>query len=153
MRIFPESNYSIELNNDSISSILKLQDLTLSEKQFVTNWNSQVFIGKVKENEFEIRLSKKLLGEFCILSGKFENKNGVLEIRTGKILKIIFVMITLFILSGIIVAIMQNKLELIFKLVMSIFVLRFVFLELGFRLVSKLAINKLIDIIGIKKIA
>lgn len=153
MRIFPESDYSIELNNDSVLSISKLQDLTLSEKQFVTNWNSQVFIGKVKEKEFEIRLSKKVLGEFCVLSGKFENRNGILEIRTGKILKIIFVMIMLFSLSGIIVATIQNKLELIFNLVISIIVVRFIFLELGFRLVSKIAINKLIEIIGIKKIA
>jgi len=152
MRIFPESDYSIELNNDSILSISKLQDLTLSEKQFVTNWNSQVFIGNVKEREFEIRLSKKIPREFCVLKGRFDNRNGILEIRTGKILKIIFVMIMLFSLSGIIVAIIQNKLELIFNLVISIIVVRFIFLELGFRLVSKIAINKLIKVIGIKKI-
>ena len=151
MKIFPESNYSIELNNDSISAISELKNRTLSREQFVANWDSQTFIGEIKENEFEIKLSKKLFGEFCVLSGKLENKKGILEIRTGKILKIIFMTIILFSLSGIIVAIVQNKLELIFYLLGAIFVLRFIFLELGFRLASKCMLNKLTETIGIKK--
>lgn len=72
MKIFPESNYSIELNTDSISAILELKNRTLSKEQFVTNWKT--FIGEIKENEFEIKLSKKFWGEFCVLKGKFENK-------------------------------------------------------------------------------
>ncbi|MEO8235045.1 MAG: hypothetical protein ABI549_06485 [Flavobacterium sp.] len=152
MKIFPESNYSIELNNDSISTILELKNRTLSKEQFVSNWNSQTFIGKIKDNEFEIKLSKKLLGEFCVLNGKLENKNGILEIRTGKILKTIFVAISLFSLSGIVLAIVQNKFEIIFRLLFTIFGIRFIFIELGFRIISKVAIKKLIEIKGIKKI-
>ena len=153
MKIFPEKDYSIELNNDNKSAILKLKNRTSSKEQFVTNWNSREFIGEIKESEFEIKLSKKLYGEFCILHGKLENKKGTLEIRTGNIFKIIFIVIFIFALSGIITAIIQNKLELIFHLVMTILVMRFVFLELGFRLVSKSGIQKLTEIIGIKKLS
>jgi hypothetical protein len=152
MKIFPESNYSIELNTDSMSAISELKNRTLSKEQFVTNWNNQTFIGKIKENEFEIKLSKKLWGEFCVLRGKLENKKGILEIRTGKIVKIIFVAIILFSLSGIIVAIIQNKLELIFYLLATIFLLRFIFLELGFKFASKCTLNKFTEVIGIKKL-
>lgn len=151
MKIFPESDYSIELNNDSMSAISELKNQTLSKERFVANWNNQTFIGEIKENEFEIKLSKKLLGEFCVLNGKLDSRKGRLKIQTGKIFKIIFVAMALFCLSGIIVAIVQNKLELIFKIVVTILVMRFIFLEFGFRLASKYILNELTEVIGIKK--
>ncbi|WP_432671544.1 hypothetical protein [Flavobacterium sp. SM2513] len=152
MKIFPESDFSIELNNDRISAILELKKHTLSKEQFVANWNKQTFIGEIRENEFEIKFSKKLLGEFCVLNGKLENKKGRLKIRTGIILKIIFLAMVLFCLSGIIVSIIENKLDVIFDMVMTILGMRFIFLELGFRLASKIMLNKLTEVIGIKKI-
>jgi len=81
MKIFPESNYFIELNNDSILAIRELKNRTLSKEQFVTNWNNQIFIGQVKENKFEIKLSKKLLEKFCVLNGKLDNRKGTLKIH------------------------------------------------------------------------
>jgi hypothetical protein len=152
MKIFPEKDYSIELNKDSSLVISELKNQTLSKEQFVTNWNNQSFIGKIETNEFEVKLSKKLIGEFCVLNGKLENGKGKLKIRTGKIIKIIFIAIVLFALSGIITAIFRTDFELIFHLVMTILVMRFIFLELGFRLTSKIVINKLSKIIGIKNI-
>ena len=152
MKIFPEKDYSIELNKDSSLVISELKNQTLSKEQFVTNWNNQSFIGKIEANEFEVKLSKKLIGEFCVLKGKLENGKGTLKIRTGKIIKIIFIAIILFALSGIITAIFRTNFELIFHLVMTILVMRYIFIELGFRLTSKIGINKLSKIIGIKNI-
>jgi hypothetical protein len=151
MKIFPEKEYYIELNKDSSLAISELKNQTLSKEQFVTNWNNQSFIGKVETNEFEVKLSKKLIGEFCVINGKLENGKGTLKIQTGRIIKIIFIAIVLFVISGIITAIVQNELEVIFHLVMTILVMRFIFLELGFRFVSKSGITKLTEIIGIKK--
>ena len=152
MKIFPEKDYSIELNIESSLAISELENQTLSKEQFVSNWNNQAFIGKIGKNEFEVRLSKKLVGEVCVLKGKLENEKGTLKIRTGRIFKIIFIAIVLFALSGIITAIIQNKLKVIFHLVMTILVMRFIFLELGFRVISKSGITKLTEIIGIKKL-
>lgn len=153
MKIFPKSYYSLELDNDSVVAFSKLKKQTLSKGQFVANWNNQTFIGEIKKNEFEIQLSKKLFGEFCILNGKLEDRNGTLEIRTGKIYKIIFVAIVLFVLSGLVVSIIQNKLEFIFQFILTILIMRFVFIELGFRLISKIALKKLTEVIEIKKIS
>lgn len=155
MRIFPQNDYLIELKNDISVVINELENKTLSKEQFVSNWNNQVFIGKIKKNEFEIKLSKKLFGELCVLKGKLENKKGTLEIRTGKIFKIGFLLI---ILSNIIVLITvmnQNKVTIIFYIIMSflsVFSMRFIFLEFGFKYISKKAIIKLTEIIGIKEI-
>ncbi|WP_058105648.1 hypothetical protein [Maribacter dokdonensis] len=152
MKMFPENVYSIELNNDYFVGISELKNQTLSKEQFVTDWNSQTFIGIIEKNEFEVKLSKKLIGEICILKGKLENKKGTLEIRTGRIFKIIFIAILLFALSGIITAIIQKEFEVIFHLIMTVLVMRYIFMELGFRIISKSGINKLTEIIGINKL-
>ena len=150
MTLFPRNDYSIQLDNDIKSNISELKKRTLPKNQFVTNWNNQTFIGEIRENTFEIKLSKKLFGEICILKGKLEKGKGMLEIRTGTIFKIIFIATIIFALSGIVVSIIQNKLEIIFHLVMSIITMRLI-LELGFRFVSKSTLNKLVEIIGVKK--
>lgn len=150
LKIFPKNKYSIELKIDSTSATSKLKNCTLSKEQYVANWNNQLFIGEIKENEFELKLSKKLYGDFCVVDGKLENKKGTLEIQIGKVLKIIFVLVILFIFSGIITALIQNKFEAIFSLVVGIIVLRFIFLELGFRYATKSILQKLTEIIEIK---
>ena len=149
MKIFPEKDFSIELNQNSSLSILELKNETLSEEQYVVNWNSQSFIGKFKKNEFQLKLSKKILGEFCVLNGKLENKKGILKIRTSKRLKIIFTIYILFIICGIITAIIQNDLKTILGLITNILFMRYILLELGFRIASKSGIKKLTEIIGI----
>jgi hypothetical protein len=150
MKIFPEKDYFFELNKDSSIAISELNNQTLSKEQFVTNWNNQSFIGKIENNEFEIKLSKKIIGDFCILKGKLENGKGTLKIRTSRIMKIIFVAIVLFAFSGIITAIIRTEFGVIFQIFITILVMRFIFLELGFRLASKKGISKLTKIIGIK---
>ena len=112
MKIFPEKDYFFELNKDSSIAISELNNQTLSKEQFVTNWNNQSFIGKIENNEFEIKLSKKIIGDFCILKGKLENGKGTLKIRTSRIMKIIFVAIVLFAFSGIITAIIRTEFEI-----------------------------------------
>jgi hypothetical protein len=74
MKIFPEKDYSIELKNNSSLAISELKSQTLSEEQFFTNWDSQAFIGKIEKNEFKVKLSKKLIGEFCVIEGKLDKK-------------------------------------------------------------------------------
>lgn len=150
MKTYPKNKYTIEITNDSTYAISNLKNCTLSKELYVTNWNNQLFIGEIRENEFELKLSKKLYGDFCIVHGKLENKKGTLEIQTGKILKIVFVLIFSFTLSGMIAAMVQHKFELIFKLMMVIVMLRFIFLELGFRYVSNRLLQKLTEVIKIK---
>ena len=151
MKLFPINKYAIELFNDSAFALSNLKNHTLSKEQYVANYNKQDFIGLVQENEFELKLSKKLSGECCVAHGILENKTGTIEIRTSQTFKIIFVAIALFAFSGIAIAIIQNKTESIAPLVISILLLRFVFLELVFHLVSKSILFKLTHHIGIKK--
>ncbi|WP_438425456.1 hypothetical protein [Aquimarina macrocephali] len=149
MKLFPTKYYSIELQNDSSIAMTALKSHTLSNEQFVTDWNHQTFIGKIHDDEFEIKLSKNLYGAFCILNGKLENRNGTLEIQVGKTFKILFLIIVLFVISGLIASVIQNRLDTLLSLVIAIIVFRFIFIEFCFIMISKTGLDKLTEIIGI----
>ena len=154
MKLFPKEKYHIELQNNASIAISELRNETLSDEQFISNWNNQTFIGKITENEFEIKLSKKLYGEFCLLRGSLENKHGTLEILINPKLKIFLSIIFLFPFSGLIMSLIINGLTnstgLVISTIMFIIILRFLVIEFGFRIISKSGLNKLIKIIEIK---
>jgi len=152
MKLFPTKYYSIELQNDSSIAMTNLKSNTLSAEQFVTDWKNQTFIGKIHNDEFKIKLSKNFYGTFCVLNGKLEKRNGTLEIRVGKTFKILFWIVVLFVMSGLIASLIQNRLDNLLPLVMTIIVFRFIFIELGFRIISKTGLDKLTKIIGITEL-
>ena len=152
MKIYPQEEYSIELYDPLETVILKLKSATLAKNKFVSNWNNQLFIGTIEKDKFEINLSKKVSGNFFTLKGEFHSKKGTLEIKVSDRLKLFFVTTLLFILIGIIIAIYKNKLEVLAELVLSVFIIRYLFLELAFNLFSKIILKKLKNIVKIKKL-
>ncbi|KAA1239367.1 hypothetical protein [Aquimarina sp. RZ0] len=152
MKLFPTKYYSIELQNDSSIAMTNLKSNTLSAEQFVTDWKKQTFIGKIHNDEFEIKLSKNFYGTFCVLNGKLEKRNGTLQIRVDKTLKILFWIVVLFVMSGLIASLIRNRLDNLLPLIMTIIVFRFIFIELVFRIISKTGLDKLTKIIGITKL-
>ncbi|GGG60569.1 hypothetical protein [Bizionia arctica] len=156
MKIFPIKKYSITLITECSKAISELKKETLSDGQFVSNWNKQTFIGVINNSDFEIKLSKKLYGGFCVLKGKLEKENGIIEIEINKTLKIILLTLFLFPIFGFLISLIQNgfknSTELLLPTLMFIIILRFGFIELGFRIISKKGLKELTEIIGIEKI-
>ena len=151
MKIFPEIKYFIDLENDSSKTLADLQKETLSDEQFIVKWN-KLFIGKVNQNGFEIKLARKRFGSLCLIKGNLENKNGILEIQISKIYKLLFGILVLFVLPGLIISLIQNELETALKIILFIIIFRFVFIELYFKMNSKNSMNKLTKVIRIKKL-
>ena len=152
MNFFPKKYYSIELQTNSSTAIEKLKNYTLSAEQFVSNWNNQVFIGRISNHKFEVKLSKKHYGQFCIAKGKLEKEKGILVLEISRLFKILFLLIFLFVLCGILTAIIQNKLYTLIPLICTLIILRFLLLELGFYIVSKILLKQLTKVIGIAKL-
>lgn len=67
MKIYPTKKYSIDLINERSKILSELESKTLSEEQFVSNWNRQTFIGKIDEYNFEVMLSKKNIWQFLYI--------------------------------------------------------------------------------------
>ncbi|MDO5971280.1 hypothetical protein Q4Q35_15840 [Flavivirga aquimarina] len=150
MKIFPETKYLIGLKNECSKTLSDLQKETLSDEQFIVEWN-KIFIGKVDQNGFEIKLAKKRFGSFCILKGKLENKNGILKIQISKIYKLLSGILVLFVISGFVISLIRSEFETSLKIILFILAFRFVFIEVWFRVNSKNSMNELTKVIGIIK--
>ncbi len=152
MNLFPKEKYFITLKNESANAILKLKNQTLTKEQYVSDWNKQTFIGKVENNEFEVKISNKIYGEFCLLIGKFNNNKGTIQIQITNTLKIIVILLIFSALLGVITSIIYNKpLEILYS-ILSILTTKFIFLDLGFRYFSKIGLKKLTEIVEVKEI-
>ena len=152
MRLFPKTEYSIILNIESSEAISRLEKQTKLPEGFIMNYNLQLFLGEIKGNQFEIKLSKFILGEICLLQGELDNKKGHLKIITNKPIKIICSAFLLFILVGIIIALIKKQFDVIPHLILTLALNWLFYLELGFIIMSKIALKKLTEIIEIKEI-
>jgi hypothetical protein len=154
MKIYPTKKYSINLIKERSKTLSELKNRTLSDEQFVSNWNKQTFLGKINEYSFEVMLSKKIYGSFCIFTGKLEELSGTLEIQINKTFKIVLFFIFLFPIFGFLTSLIQNgfnnSIELIFPTIMFIIILRFIFIEFGFKIISKKGVNELSKIMELK---
>lgn len=156
MKLFPYNHYTIELQKSISFAMNELQNQTLSNEQFVADWNNQAFIGNVTDNEFQISVSKKLYGSIFIFIGKLENKKNVLSVHISKKAQIIFFILLMFPVLGFIISLFQNGFEnstkLIAPTILTILIFRFVFIEISFRIISNIGLKKLKKIIYAKQI-
>ncbi|MFD0975452.1 hypothetical protein [Salinimicrobium gaetbulicola] len=112
------------------------------------------FIGQVNQSEFKIISSLVGFGALCVLIGKFENKNGQIEIRFHKAFKILFSIMLSYPIIGFIIIWQTEEIEtalnLLPTLIFAFLATRFIFMELSFRIISKIGLNKLTQTLGIK---
>ena len=152
MKIFPEKNLIIKLKTDKYNAISELKKNTLHKDQYIGNWNGQKFIGEISETEFHIKLSKRIYGGFCLFQGHLENGQGSLIIKLSKIVKVLFYIIIAFIISGLIIAIVQKNNAIIIQSILSP-ILFWIVLQIGFKIISKKGIRKLKEIIALNIIS
>lgn len=154
MKIFPKKSFIIEFSNDRVVTINKLLDNTEISESLVSKHTNKEFIGEIYDDGFKIISSEIGRGALCVFIGELQDSYGNLEIRIHKAFKIMFSILVLmhFIALGIIIFTngFENLVKMIVSLIISILLIRFVFLEFSFRKTSKIGINKLDKIIGIK---
>lgn len=153
MQLFPKQKYSITLLTDSSKALAALEKVTLSDDQFVANWKKQNFLGKVNATDFQIKLSKKLYGGFCDYKGRLEIQNGTIEIGVSKTIKVLAVALFFLSIIGFLVALFgntnKNTTQLLVQTILFILILRYVFIEMGFRVIAKMGLRKLAQILEI----
>ncbi|WP_340155315.1 hypothetical protein [uncultured Winogradskyella sp.] len=153
MKIFPTKNFTAELSENNAIAMAELKRNTDITDTLVSAYTKKGFRGQVNENEFKVISSEIGRGAICVLNGKFDGKTGEIEIRIHKAFKVMFSILMLMPIIGFgIVAItsgIEKSYGIIFPMIMGILFIRFVFMELSFRFVSKNGMNKLKRTIGI----
>lgn len=153
MKIFPTSRYTFKLYGDEKESIERLKRRTEPSESFGSQRTEKSFLGKIDGNSFKIISSEIGRGAFCVMSGKIENNEGRVQLEINKPFRILLSILLLFPIVGIGLSVILGKEDLSILLplvaVLQILMIRFLFIEIAYRTLSKRSLNKLRDVLDI----
>jgi len=156
LKLFPSTNHTFELRYDRSSSLSELKLNTKLSKTLFSEWTNKAFIGQISENGFKLISSEIGFGAFCVLTGKLNDNDGKLEIRIHKVFRVLLSIILLLPIIGFGLSVyrigISKSIGLLFVIITAIAIIRFVAIELTFRMISQIGLKKLIKIIEIKKL-
>lgn len=156
MKLFPTRDFTVELNDLSSLALENLKQNTKLTDSLVSEWTQKEFIGQVKESRFKVISSGPGYGAFCVLTGEFQGKEGIISIKVHKAFKVLSLILMLLpiIVVGVTLSYkdVEHPIGFIVPILMMIIFVRFALLELGFRTISKNSLNRLKDIIKIREI-
>lgn len=151
MIIFPSSNYEFKLINDQSETLERLKRRTELSESLISKLTDKSFIGKVTNNSFKVISADIGKGAFCTLEGIIKEERGQVFVEINKPFKILFsiLMFSPFIALFIQLFSNPNEFNLIIILVClgQVLVIRFFFIGLFYKFLSKKSINKLTDVI------
>jgi len=153
MKLFPIKYYTAELTENSSIAMAELKSNTDITNSLISDWTKRAFRGQVSENGFKVISSEIGRGAICVLTGKFDNKTGAIEVKIHNTFKVIFSILMLMPIIGFGISVLTSGIEkslgIIIPMIIGVLFVRLVFLELSFRFVSKTGLSKLTKIIGI----
>jgi len=154
MKLFPCKNVTVELRDDRATTLNELRRNTKLTVTLVSDYTDKEFIGQVGDSGFKIISSEIGRGAVCVFIGELQDSLGTLEIRIHNAFKIMFIILMLlpiigFGIAGLLDGIVTAMIPL---MIMGIAFVRFVFMELSFRFISKTGLNKLEKITGLKMV-
>lgn len=151
MKIFPSSIYEFTLIDDQNETIERLNRRTENSDNLISKITNKSFIGKIDKNKFKIISSDIGKGAFCTLNGQINNKIGEVVVEINKPFKILLSILMLFPIVGFIIQLILKVEEFnpifIIVILAQILILRFVFIEIAYKFLSKQSINKLSDVL------
>jgi hypothetical protein len=156
MKIFPTNNYTFKIVGEESATLDRLKRRTELSESLHSKITDKSFLGIIKDNTFRIISSEIGKGAFCVLTGEIKNQNGLLNIEINKAFRILFSIVLCFPIIALIVQALfvKEEFSVIFILVaiLQIAIIRYMFIELAFRIFSKSSLNKLGDVLDISEI-
>ncbi|PIF59526.1 hypothetical protein [Flavobacterium sp. 2] len=156
MKIFPTSNYSFKIIGEPVESLERLKRRTQISESLSSKITDKSFLGIITNNSFRIISSEIGKGAFCVLNGEISNKNGTIKIEINKAFQILLSIILCLPIAGLIAQLLSQEPNLAVVLIatatVQILMIRFIFIELAFRRLSKRSLSRLSDVLDIESI-
>lgn len=156
MKIFPTSNYSFKIIGEPVESLERLKRRTQISESLSSKITDKSFLGIITNNSFRIISSEIGKGTFCVLNGEISNKNGTVKIEINKAFQILLSIILCLPIAGLIAQLLSQEPNLAVVLIaaatVQILMIRFIFIELAFRRLSKRSLSRLSDVLDIESI-
>ncbi len=154
MTIFPTKHIDFELIDTQTETIERLHRRTEASPLLTSAYTNKSFRGKLNGTEFQIISAAIGFGAFCLMTGQIEESRGKVKLEINKAFKVLLsVLLVLPIVAFI--AELFNEMStfqpfLILVAVLQVLMIRFVFIEFGFRFLSKMSLNRLVDVLDIR---
>jgi len=156
MKLFPDKNLTVALTFDRATSLNKLRDNTKLTETLVSGFTDREFIGQINDSGFKIISSEIGRGAVCVFTGELQDSIGTVERIIHQVFKVMFSILLLMPMFGFGIAVwmlgMEKSIALVVPMIISLILIRFVFVELSFYFISKTGMNKLTRIVGMKEI-
>ena len=151
MNIFPTKELEFKLIDDQAETLNRLNRRTEKSKNLTSQYTDKSFRGMIDGNEFKIISSVIGKGAFCVMTGKINSDNGNVKVEIHKVFRILLSIILCFPVIGIVALLLSDAKEfspiLILVLIGQVLMIRYVFIGLAFKLLSKASLYRLRDVL------
>jgi hypothetical protein len=151
MKLFPTKELKFRLVNDQAE---RLNRRTERSDNLTSQFTDKSFRGLINENEFKLISSAIGKGEFCVMSGQINTVDGSVKVDIHKVFRVLLTIVLLFPLVGIILMTISGKEEfspiMILVAIGQILMIRYIFIGLAFRFLSRESLNRLRDVLDLE---
>ncbi|WP_046756065.1 hypothetical protein [Kordia jejudonensis] len=151
MKIFPTIEKEFKLIDDQAETLNRLHRRTEKSKNLTSQYTDKSFRGMINENEFKIISSAIGKGAFCVMTGKINADSGNVKVEIHKVFRILLSVFMCFPVIGMIAMILTKPQEfssiLILVMIVQILMIRYIFIGLAFKFLSKDSLNRLRDVL------
>ncbi len=154
MKLYPKINQKFKLIDNQEETINRLIRRTEKSENLTSSYTDKSFRGIISDNKFKIISSVIGKGAFCVMTGVIDSKKGEVNVEIHKVFRILLGIFLLFPIIGLVVISLSGTKEfspiMIFVTIGQILMIRFVFIELAFKQLSKISLNRLRDVLDLE---
>src|SRR5690554_6585394 len=154
MKIFPTKEFEFKLIDNQDETLDRLRRRTEHSENLTSQYTDKSFRGKIEGTNFKIISSTIGRGAFCVMTGEITSDQGIVKVEIHKTFRILLSIILLFPIIGLLLMIINGTKDflpiLILVAIGQILLIRYVFIGLAFRLLSKSSLNRLRDVLDLE---
>lgn len=153
IKLLPYKELKFKLIDSQEETLNRLKRRTELSESLVSRYTDKSFCGRIYKNEFKLISSAIGKGAFCVLTGTINETTGNVKVEIHKTFKTLLSIILILPIIGAIVTAFINPEELhpimILVFFLQLLMIRFVFIGIAFRFLSKSSLNRLRDVADI----
>ena len=154
MKLLPTKELKFKLVTNQVETLNILNRRTEKSENLTSQYTDKSFRGIIEGNKFKLISSTIGKGAFCVLSGSINPNEGIVKVEIHEVFKVFLSIILLLPLIGFVGMTITGTKEfspIMFLIVIGqMFMIRFIFIELAFRFLSRNSLNKLRDVLDVE---
>jgi len=154
MMLFPTDRKEFKLIGSQSETLDRLQRRTEVSDALTSRRADHSFVGFVRENEFTLISAEIGRGAFCVMTGAINSDSGHVRVEIHKVFKILTGIMMCFPVIAMLVSAISGGAgvpsKFILVAVVQVLFIRYVFIGIAFRLLSKASLRRLRDVLDVE---